>query len=345
MGKKASKDLIIQQKTKAVDLHGRVQINEDLARKFAEASQKKTSINDFMNEFLMQFLSPDTKTAYMKDLQFFFDFLRSGNAAVTHPNEIQSFHFGLYRDHLIERGLASATVNRRLVCIRSFMKWSVAARLIDHNPLDVVKLPKIQTESPTLAFDDEEVVQMLNAPDTKTHRGALHRISMALLFNLGLRRSELTHIRLMDFAKERGHTVLRIHGKGDKVRLIPINDIVHQEIQTYLDHLKENGVTLDFEDYLLQIDIKVKNEKPIDGSTIYRIIEKYARNLGINKRVSPHSCRATVISHLLDTQSAPIRDVAIFAGHANITTTERYDKRRENLKNSAAYHVDYKKTS
>lgn len=149
----------------------------------------------------------------------------------------------------------------------------------------------------------------------------------------------------MDFAKERGHTVLRIHGKGDKVRLIPINESMHDEIQRYLDHLKENGVTLDFEDYLLQIDLKSKNEKPIDGSTIYRIIEKYAKDLGINKRVSPHSCRATVISHLLDTQSAPIRDVAIFAGHANITTTERYDKRRQNLKNSAAYQVDYKKTS
>ena len=99
---------------------------------------------------------------------------------------------------------------------------------------------------------------MLNAPDCKTHRGALHRLSMALLFNLGLRRSELTHIRLMDFAKERGHTVLRIHGKGDKVRLIPINESMHDEIQRYLDHLKENGVTLDFEDYLLQIDLKSK---------------------------------------------------------------------------------------
>ena len=345
MAKKNSTSLTTTSQSQVPDTHGRVKVNEELARKFAEAAQKKTSINDFMNEFLMQFLSPDTKTAYMKDLQFFFDFLRSGNVAISHPNEIQSFHFGLYRDHLLERGLASATVNRRLVCIRSFMKWSVAARLIEHNPLDVIKLPKIQTESPTLAFDDEEVVKMLNAPDCKTHRGALHRLSMALLFNLGLRRSELTHIRLMDFAKERGHTVLRIHGKGDKVRLIPINESMHDEIQRYLDHLKENGVTLDFEDYLLQIDLKSKNEKPIDGSTIYRIIEKYAKDLGINKRVSPHSCRATVISHLLDTQLAPIRDVAIFAGHANITTTERYDKRRQNLKNSAAYQVDYKKTS
>ena len=72
-----------------------------------------------------------------------------------------------------------------------------------------------------------------------------------------------------------------------------------------------------------------------------QLLDRYAKKLGINKSVSPHSCRATVISHLLDTQHAQIRDVATFAGHSNITTTERYDKRRKNLDKSAAYQVDF----
>ena len=97
--------------------------NPELARKFQEASQKKTEIQDFIQEFLVQFLSEDTKTAYVKDLRFFFDFLRSGNVMISHPQEIQAYHFQLYRDHLLEKGLASATINRRLVCIRSFIKW------------------------------------------------------------------------------------------------------------------------------------------------------------------------------------------------------------------------------
>jgi len=79
----------------------------------------------------------------------------------------------------------------------------------------------------------------------------------------------------------------------------------------------------------------------MDGSTIYRVIEKYAKAIGITRKVSPHSCRATAISHLLDTQKTPIRDVAIFAGHSQITTTERYDKRRKGLDDNAAYKVDY----
>lgn len=315
--------------------------NPDLARKFQEAAQKKSDIQDFINEFLVQFLSEDTKTAYIKDLKFFFDFLRSGNVAIGHPSEIKSYHFQLYRDHLLERGLASATVNRRLVCIRSFIKWAVAAKLMDHNPLDTIKLPKVQTESPTVAFDDEEVMKMINAPDTRTHKGRTHRLIMVLLFNLGLRRSELINIKVFQLFQDRGHMVLRIHGKGDKVRLVPLNGFVQSEIQSYINHLQNIHGTVDGEDYLLQTASEKKNDRPMDGSTIYRVIERYAQSVGINKAVSPHSCRATVISHLLDTQLTPIRDVATFAGHANITTTERYDKRRKNLDKSAAYQVDY----
>lgn len=318
-----------------------VNINQDLARKFEEAAQKKYDIQDFVKEFLVQFLSEDTKTAYIKDLKFFFDFLRSGNVSIAHPSEIKSYHFQLYRDNLLEKGLASATINRRLVCVRSFMKWAIAAKLIDHNPLDTVKLPKVQTESPTVAFDDDEVIKMIDAPDTTTHKGRTHRLVMVMLFHLGLRRSELTNLQMHQLVNDRGHWVLRIHGKGDKVRLVPLNETVYEEISLYVASLNDNGIELGPNDYLLQTELKSRNERPMDGSTIFRTIQKYARSVGINKSVSPHSCRATVISHLLDTRNAAIRDVATFAGHSNITTTERYDKRRKNLDKSAAYQVDY----
>ena len=318
-----------------------VTVNQDLARKFEEAAQKKYDIQDFVREFLVQFLSEDTKTAYIKDLKFFFDFLRSGNVSIAHPSEIKSYHFQLYRDNLLEKGLASATINRRLVCVRSFMKWAIAAKLIDHNPLDTVKLPKVQTESPTVAFDDDEVIKMIEAPDTTTHKGRTHRLVMVLLFHLGLRRSELTNLQMHQLVDDRGHWVLRIHGKGDKVRLVPLNETVFEEVSMYVASLKDNGIELGPNDYLLQTELKSRNDKPMDGSTIFRTIQKYARSCGIMKSVSPHSCRATVISHLLDTRNTAIRDVATFAGHSNITTTERYDKRRKNLDKSAAYQVDY----
>lgn len=310
--------------------------NNDLAKKFRQAAVKKTTITDFTNEFLSQFLSPETKIAYLKDLRFFFDFLKSGNAVINQPSDIKTFHFQLYRDHLAERKLAAATINRRLVCIRSFVKWSVASKLMEYNPLDAIKLPKVQTETPTVAFDDTEVVDMINAPDITTHRGRTAKLAMVLLFNLGLRRSELSHIKLSDIVEDRGHTVLNITGKGNKVRRIPLSSNVASEIALYV-----NQLNLTKTEYMLQTEELSRNTKPIDGSTIYRIISKYVKQVGINKQLSPHSCRATVISHLLDTKNASIRDVATFVGHVNITTTELYDKRRQNLDKSAAYAVNY----
>ena len=182
---------------------------------------------------------------------------------------------------------------------------------------------------------------MVAAPDLTTHKGRMNRLAMVLLFNLGLRRDELVNIKIGDFMTDRGHNVLKVHGKGDKTRIIPINDYVMGEIKDYLDKLEVYHIFLEEWDYLLQTSNMRKNTIPVDGSTIYRMVTKYARDLGIDKKVSPHSCRATVISHLLDTQGAAIRDVATLAGHANITTTERYDKRRNNLQKSAAYMVNY----
>jgi site-specific recombinase XerD len=338
MGKK--KDLTIKKNSELS-----VSVNEELVKKFKDAGKRKTEIQDFIRDFLNQFVNESTKKAYIKDLKFFFDFLKTGKVCIGHPKDIQAAHFQFYRDHMIERGLASATINRRLVCIRSFMKWAIAATIIDSNPLDIVKLPKVETQSPTLAFDDDEVVDMINSANTSTKTGLTHRMVMVLLFSLGLRRSELSHIQLKDFNQDRNHSVLSIKGKGGKIRELPLNEYVLKEIDFYLNGLIVYIPELEKEDYLIQSTGKKKNTKPINGSSIFRIIEKYKILLGIDKRLSPHSCRATAISHLLDTQKTPIRDVAIFAGHSKITTTERYDKKRKGLDQSAAYQVDYKKSS
>jgi integrase/recombinase XerD len=317
------------------------QVNQKLADKFKQAAKKKLSIQDFIEDFIHQFISEQTKKAYIGDLMAFFQFLKTGDVIISHPKQIEGHHFQFYRDHLIELGYSSATINRKLVAVRSFIKWSMACKLIDYNPLDIVKLPKVQTESPTLAFDDHEVVQMIQAPDLSTKKGHMHKLVLTMLFSLGLRRSELANIQIKDIYQERNHYVLRIKGKGNKERHLPLADHVILALKDYMDAMASYGVQFEEQDFLIQSQKKFKNDRPMDGSTIYRIIEKYSRMCGINKRVSPHSCRATAISHLLDTQNTPIRDVAIFAGHSKITTTERYDKRRENLDKSAAYQVDY----
>lgn len=319
-------------------------IDQSLAERLQPQHQQEIqNLQTFIDEFLGNFISADTKKAYLEDLTLFFSFLRKGGIQIHHPKEITAHQFQVYRDVMIEKKLASATINRRLVCIRSFLKWSISVKLIDTNPLDALKLPKVRTESPTIAFDDEEVTRMIGRPDVKTQSGLTHRLVMVLLFHLGLRRSELVHLKLSDFFEDRGHFVLKVLGKGGKERLIPLSEVVINEVKNYLLELTQHQIQLASDDYLIQTKPKKLNPLPADGSTIFRIINRYARELGINKRVSPHSCRATVISHLLDTQKTPIRDVAIFAGHSIISTTERYDKRRKNLDTSAAYQVEFPK--
>lgn len=328
-------------KAQESDLTYHDELDLKLYKKFQEAEQKSVNIQDFIEDFIGQFISKQTQKAYITDLMLFFKFLRKGGLIVQHPDQIKGAHFQIYRDELIENNYSSATINRKLVAVRSFIKWSLASGLIEYNPLDVVKLPKVETQSPTIAFDDQEVVQMINSPDLTTKKGHLHRLTMLLLFSLGLRRNELVNIKLKDIYEDRGHLVVKIVGKGNKNRHLPLSSHVIDALEAYKDAMRSFNLELVPDDYLLQSNTNGRNSRPMNGSTVYRIIEKYAKICNINKRVSPHSCRATAISHLLDTQKTPIRDVAIFAGHSKITTTERYDKRREGLDNSAAYNVNY----
>ena len=316
-------------------------IDQSLAEKFRKLDRDRGNISEFVEDYISEFSSISTRRAYKNDLNQFFNFLSSGGVEINHPRMIKDYHYKVYRDQMLDESKSSATVNRRLVSIRTFMKWAMRKKLIEVNPIDSIKLPKIQTESPTQAFNDEEVAMMIDLPDTSKFQGSTQRLCFSLLFYLGLRRSELLSIKRKDIRVGRRNTVLTIRGKGSKTRELPLAPKIQQEIIDYLDRLKDFGLELSPEDFLVQSHSKHISSKPVDGSTIYRWIKKSAQKLGINRRLSPHSCRATAISHLLDTRQVPIRDVAIFAGHENVNTTERYDKRRENLDKSAAYEVDY----
>lgn len=310
--------------------------------KFKSAKEKTYGLEDFIKEFVSNLLSPRTKRNYLKDLQMFFEFLYLGGENVKKPADIQSYHFSIYRDFLIEEGYAPATINRRLVVIRSFMKWALAHKLIQSNPLDSVKLPKSATKNPTQAFSDEEVRMMIDAPDIKTREGICHRLVLILLFHLGLRRSELAQLKFKDIKEERNHHILVIDGKGGKVRVLPLAKELLTEIFRFKARFESHTeLELADDDFLIQTIKGGVNKSPCHGSTIYRIVSRYAKKLGINKTVGAHSCRATVISHLLDTKKVMIRDVADFAGHSQISTTQRYDKKRKGLDDSAAYSVDY----
>lgn len=293
-------------------------------------------VRELFARFCQNFPSVNTRDAYFKDLWDFYNFVQ-----IAEPSQWTAQHFNDYRDAL-SKNKSPKTVNRKISTLKSFVEFCMESGIMSYNPIQFLKLPKPSVISPTLAFTDDEVRRLLAVPRTDTYYGNLHSLMLKLMFFLGLRRSELVQIKLSDIQTSRGHVVVTIRGKGGKSRELPVTPELMKSIQDFCKYYKDaSGVELSASDYLLQSNTENKNTIPMDPSAAFRAVRKYAKLIGVDRRVGAHSCRATAISHLLDTQKIPIRDVADFAGHSSINTTTLYDKKRKGLDDSAAYKINY----
>ena len=235
---------------------------------------------------------------------------------------------------------SSSSKNRIISSIKSFFKWLHNNKIIKDNPSTALRIYSKTVKQSTLAFTDEEAHELKYTPNLNQIGGNWHNLALILLFNLGLRRSELVNIKVGDIKDDRGYKILNILGKGNKIRAVTLNDHVQNAINDYLRRYSQlTGHILSDNDYLLQKGSKLSN-KPINTSTVLRMVKKYAKMIGVDRRVSPHSCRATVISHLLE-KKVSIRNVADLAGHSSIVTTQLYDKKRDGYSNSASFEVNY----
>lgn len=286
---------------------------------------------DHVERFLRTFTSKNTRAAYARDLREY--------AAFSGTMDPLSFStLAQYRDALITSS-APATVSRKFAAVKSFLAFLASEGAIPTNPAQNLKVPKSRTIEHTEAFEDSEVIQVIRATDVNTLHGSWHRLALVLLFNLGLRRSELANLKVSSFAEHRGKRFVSIIGKGDNQRLLLLTELVASEVDAYMARFAEHtGRRLQSQDFLFP----GANNQPVNPSTIYRCVIQYAKQAGVTKRVSPHSCRATLISHLLEQEVSP-RSVADLAGHASIQTTVGiYDKKRDALTNSAASKVSYR---
>ena len=267
--------------------------------------------------FLRNLTSENTRKAYATDIEMFFSYLASVGFSPNSPKELTLHHFIAFRDFLQNKDYTAGSINRKMSTLKSLMKWFYAEGHIDRNPTDVLKVRKASVAKPTQAFTDLEVKTIKGKVKTKQHEAIL-----ALLFDLGLRVSELLDITDCDINENRNHTVLRIVGKGGKVREVALpsglNSLMDEYKKTVSGHRLFN----------------------LTRFGVYRIIKRYAKEAGITKSVSPHSCRATNVSHLLE-RGVGIERVAELVGHSDIATTAIYDKKRKGLDNCASYEVNY----
>ena len=259
--------------------------------------------------------SPYTVRNYTTDLLGFFEFLRT--KGFDSLEGIDKHALRDYLSHLMAQGFAKASIARKLSAIRSFYRYLLREKIVSTNPLETTSSPKLDKRLPSF-LTQEEVKQLLEAPDLSKPQGQRDRAILELLYASGLRVSELVKLDLGDINLESRE--IRVFGKGSKERVVLMGVPAANALQTYLTQgrpelLKDKKDTgaLFITDY---------GKRPIERR-IQKILGEYASLAGIDKRVHPHMLRHTFATHLLD-GGADLRVVQELLGHANLSSTQIY---------------------
>jgi site-specific recombinase XerD len=238
-----------------------------------------------------------------------------------------------------------STIRRKLAAVSSLYEYLCERNAVVHNPVKGVKRPKASsTEGQTPALSDEQARLLLNAPSAVTLKGKRDRAILATLLYHGLRREELCKLRVRDDQQREGVFHFRVHGKGDKIRYLPVGLIAQRLIRDYLDAAK-HGEDLDGALFRpVKNNISKTLAKHLHPDSIYQdIMRHYGEQVGINADVHGfcvHALRATAATNAL-AHNADIVRVQGWLGHANIATTRVYDKRQSRPEESPTFKVEY----
>jgi len=258
-------------------------------------------------------LARNTVEAYARDLAKLLE--QAEAEGITSPDGIDVPFVSMYLVGLGERGLGARSAVRHLSAVRGFCRFLVRERVMVADPCALMERPRARRKLPVW-LDEDEVDRLLDAPDELTVRGLRDRAMLRLMYAAGLRVSELVGLRLgaVDF---RGG-VVRVTGKGGKSRLVPVGEVAVDAVQRYLERGRPQHAT-ERETVLFV--------SPRGGAMtrqgFWKLVVRYATDVGISKQISPHKLRHSFATHLLR-RGADLRAVQVMLGHADIGTTEIY---------------------
>lgn len=261
-------------------------------------------------------LSGNSVEAYVRDVEKLEEFLELSKIDLA-PARIQEEHLSAFLKYVAELGLAAHSQARMLSGIKAFFKYLMLENEISEDPTELLESPRLPRKLPDV-LSYEEIETMLSAIDHSTQEGTRNRAIMEVLYSSGLRVSELTDLQLTNCHFDIGF--LRIIGKGDKMRLVPIGKEAIKYTQIYLDHVRG-----DIAPQKGSEDIVFLNRRggQLSRVMIFLMIKDTAEKAGIHKNVSPHTFRHSFATHLIE-GGASLRAVQEMLGHESITTTEIY---------------------
>jgi integrase/recombinase XerD len=292
-------------------------------------------------EWFANIKSAGTRRIYKIDIRDFMGFV-----GIVEPEEFRTVtraHVIAYRDELLRRQLQGATIRRKLAALSSLFEYLCERNAVPMNPVKGVTRPKVDSyQGKTPALSDAQARHLLDAPKGNTVKAKRDRAILSILLYHALRRDELCQLLVRDIHERRGVKHLRIHGKGEKLRHVPLHPGSQERITEYLEAAGHAQLA---SSALFRPVRNNRNGGRLDtGLTadgIYQLIKFYGKKVGIGvDRFGPHAARATAATNALDA-GADIAKVQEWLGHANISTTRVYDHRKTRPGDSPVFKVKY----
>ena len=274
-----------------------------------------SSFENFKNYLkLERGLSVNSIKSYEYDLNLFKNFIQSNQMSDTpfkcRPETIKNY---LYNNLSNKKSRSQA---RSISSIKSFFNYLIFEGHIKKSPISDIESPKLEKNLPEV-LTELEIEKLIKSFDIKKNFGQRNRTIIEVLYGTGIRVSELVNLKLSNiFFKE---NIIKIIGKGNKERFVPLGDIASNEIKKYLK-IRDNSI---IDSKFSDIVFLNRYGRGLTRSMIFKIISDSYKRIGLNKKISPHTLRHSFATHLLE-NGADLRTIQLILGHESITTTEIY---------------------
>ncbi len=273
-----------------------------------------TLINSFIDAlWLEEGLSKNTQVAYRRDLSLFACWLNDRQLDLRYCGAEDIKHYLSWR---VQESLSPASTSRFISSARRFFRFLMRESLLTEDPMLRIELPRKGRPLPK-TLSEMDVEALLHAPDLNTVLGSRDRAMLELLYATGVRVSELVSMRLGQINLH--HGVIRVSGKGDKERLVPIGEEAINHLKRFICRDRALLVT----ELCLEVLFPSKQGKEMTRQTFWHRVKRYAVEAGIEKPISPHVLRHAFATHLIN-HGADLRVVQMMLGHSDLSTTQIY---------------------
>ena len=270
-------------------------------------------IDNFIDElWLEKGLSKNTLTAYRNDIQTFSNWYKGSSLL-----EVERVDLLDYLADRVKQGFSSRSTARSLSSLRAFYSHLTVRHNLKEDPTSRVESPKLGKSLPK-TLSEEEVERLIQAPDVDDDIGLRDRAMLELIYACGLRVSELISLDILNINLRQG--VIRVIGKGEKERLVPMGEEALHWIERYINKSRPNFIKAD--NKITEVFLS-KRGKAMTRQTFWYRLKEYAQLASINKELSPHTLRHAFATHLIN-HGADLRTVQLLLGHSSLSTTQIY---------------------